>query len=77
MLLEHQVAHLAEVDGPAVGLGVRAVGPAAAAGLLLPAVVAEPDWPEAVAAAGVAVDLLSPLLAWLLLLVLVLWKLVT
>jgi len=48
---------------------------AAVAGLLLPEVIAGPDWLVAEVAAGVAVDLLSLLLAWPPLLVLVLLQL--
>ena len=69
------VGHLAEVADPAADLGVPVAGPAVVAGLLLPVEAAELDWPEVVAAVGVAVDSLSWLLAWLLLLVLVLWRL--
>ncbi len=53
----HLVVHLAEVAGPAAGLGAQAVGlAAAAAGPLRLAVAAEPDWPVVAAAAGVAAD---------------------
>ncbi len=65
----------AGVVDPAADLGVQAVGLAAVAGLLRPVAVAGPDWPVVVAAAGVAADLLSLLLAWLLLPVLVLPRL--
>jgi len=69
----HLVVHPAEVAGPAAGLGAQAVGlAAAAAGPLRLAVAAEPDWPVVAAAAGVAADLLSLLLAWPLLPALVL-----
>jgi len=65
------------VAGPAAaGLGVLAVGLAAAAGLLHPVVAAGPGWPVVVAAAGVAADLLSLLPAWPLLCVLALPQLV-
>jgi len=75
VVLVRLVGHLAEVAGPVADLGARAAGPAVAAGPLLPVVAAEPDWPVAVAAAGVAADLLSQPLAWPLLLVLALWQL--
>ncbi len=75
MVLEHWVEHLVEVADPVADLGVWAAGPAVAAGPLLPAVATGPGWPEAAAVAGVAADLLSLPLAWLLLLVLVLWQL--
>jgi len=74
-VLEHRVGHLVEVVDPVADLEVQAAGPAVAAVLLLPVVAAGPGWPEVVAVAGVAADLLSLLLAWPLLLVLVLQRL--
>ncbi len=73
-LLGHWLEHLVEVVDPVVDLGELVVGPAVAAGLQLPVVAVGPDCCEVVVAAGVAVDLLSPLLALLLLLVLALWQ---
>ncbi len=70
--LGHLVVLLAEVAGPAVGLGVLAVELAVAAGLLHPVVVAGPGWLVVEVAAGVAAGWLCLLLAWLLLLLLVL-----
>ncbi len=70
------VVLLASVAGPAAGLGVWAVGLAAAAGTLCPVAVAELGWPVVVAAAGVAANLQFLLLAWLLLPALVLPRLV-
>ena len=75
-VLVHLVVVPAESAGPVVGLEVQAVGLAVAADLLHPVVVAEPGWLAVEVAAGVAADLLSPLLAWLLLPVLVLPRLV-
>jgi len=54
---------------------VWAAGPVVAAGLPPLVGAVGPDWPVAAAVAGVAVDSLSPLLAWLLLLVLALQQL--
>jgi len=65
VVLEHWVGHLAVVAGPAADLGVLAARPAVAAGLPHSTVVVGLDWPEVVAAVGVAADLLSLLLAWL------------
>ncbi len=77
MALVRLVGRLAGVADPAVVLGVRAAGPAAAAaGPLRPVVAVDPGWPEVVAAAGVAAGSLSLLPAWPLLRVLVLWRLV-